>query len=68
MPLLVSTHSCTPRLPPSALVLSSEGARALECVQEAGTMLFVPQGWLHATINLDDTVALAMELGPSALR
>ena len=41
--------------------------RPLDCVQEAGTLLFIPEGWSHATINLEDTVGLSMELGPSAL-
>jgi hypothetical protein len=38
-----------------------------ELVWQAGTIMFVPQGWLHATLNLDDTVGISMELGPSAL-
>ena len=34
---------------------------------QAGTVIFIPQGWLHATLNLDDTVGISMELGPSGL-
>jgi hypothetical protein len=37
----------------------------LECVQESGEILFVPEGWLHATINLQDSVGIAVELGPT---
>jgi len=39
--------------------------QALDCVQEPGTMLFIPEGWSHATINLDDTIGIAIEVGPS---
>ena len=39
--------------------------KPLDCVQEAGTMLFVPEGWAHATINLDDTIGIAIEVGPA---
>jgi hypothetical protein len=35
----------------------------LECTQEAGDILFVPQGWHHAVINLADTLAAAVEIG-----
>ena len=32
----------------------------LECVQEAGTSLYVPPGWFHAVVNLEDrTIAIA---------
>ena len=40
--------------------------RPLECVQTAGTVLFVPEAWWHATINLADTVGIAVEVGPSS--
>ena len=36
----------------------------LECVQEAGEVVFEPAGWHHATLNLADSVGLAVELGP----
>ena len=35
----------------------------LRCVQPAGTALFVPSGWKHATINLEDSVGVAVEVG-----
>ena len=40
----------------------------LECIQQAGEVLFVPAGWHHATLNLADSVGLAVELGPRAGR
>ena len=36
----------------------------LECVQEAGEVVVVPAGWHHATLNLAESVGLAVELGP----
>jgi oxalate decarboxylase/phosphoglucose isomerase-like protein (cupin superfamily) len=32
--------------------------RPVECVVEAGEMVFVPHGWWHAVLNLDDSVAI----------
>ncbi len=29
-----------------------------ECVCEAGEMLFVPAGWWHMVVNLDDSIAI----------
>jgi len=34
-----------------------------ECVQEAGDVLLVPDGWAHVTVNLADSVGLAYEMG-----
>ena len=34
-----------------------------ECVQRAGDLLYVPAGWLHGVINLQDTVAIVKEIG-----
>ena len=31
----------------------------LECVQRAGDIIYVPEGWHHATVNLGDTGAIA---------
>ena len=36
----------------------------LECVQRSGDVVFVPEGWQHATINLANSVGIATELGP----
>jgi len=33
----------------------------LECVQHAGDVLFVPEDWSHATINLETSVGVATE-------
>ena len=41
------------------------GARALECEQRAGDVLFVPRLWGHGTLNLGETLGVAM---PFALR
>lgn len=40
-------------------------SRPIECVQEAGEVLFVPSGWEHATANEAESIGLAMEMGDS---
>jgi tetratricopeptide (TPR) repeat protein len=35
-----------------------------ECVQQPGELLFVPQYWYHAVLNVSDCVGVAVELGP----
>jgi len=37
--------------------------RPVECVQKAGEILFIPTGWFHGVLNLEDTVAVAVEIG-----
>ena len=32
--------------------------RPKECVVEAGEVIFVPRGWWHLVINLEETVAI----------
>ena len=51
---------------PSTLVDSSgraagEHARALQCTQHGGDLLFVPQSWGHAVLNEAESVAAAFE-------
>ena len=35
----------------------------LRCIQPAGSALFVPSGWKHATINIAPSVGVAVEVG-----
>ncbi len=35
-----------------------EGHRPLECVQQAGDILFIPSMWSHLTINIGETIAI----------
>ncbi|XP_076468981.1 uncharacterized protein LOC143299581 [Babylonia areolata] len=35
--------------------------RPLECVQQGGEILYLPEGFYHATLNIGDTVAVAMQ-------
>lgn len=41
---------------------SSRAAGALHCIQEAGDIVFVPDFWSHATINLEESIGFAAEL------
>jgi hypothetical protein len=38
-------------------------SQPIQCVQEAGEVLFVPTGWEHATLNDEESIGIAMELG-----
>jgi hypothetical protein len=37
--------------------------RGMDCVQHAGTMMFVPRGWVHMVVNIGDTVSVISEVG-----
>ena len=43
------------------------GATPLTCTQKSGQALFVPSGWLHAVLNLRDSVGVAVEVGDVAM-
>jgi hypothetical protein len=35
--------------------------KVIECVQEPGDLLFIPQGWAHGTLNLEPALAISQE-------
>ena len=37
----------------------------LECVQEAGNILFLPADWAHQTLNIETAIGLAHEFNES---
>ena len=37
--------------------------RPLECVLPSGRALFVPSGWRHLIVNVQDSVGVAVEVG-----
>ena len=37
--------------------------KPIECTQQAGDLIFVPQGWGHATLNWQESVGVAVEFG-----
>lgn len=41
----------------------ASSAPPLECVLGPGDWLYVPEGWYHGTINLEDSVAVSHQLG-----
>ena len=44
-------------------VLPSLPIKPIITIQEAGEMMFVPQGWAHGTINLNTCTGIAVEFG-----
>ena len=41
--------------------------KPIECVQQPGEVLFVPNGWFHAVFNIDEVVGIAFEIGHDKL-
>ena len=39
-------------------ISTRRGYRPLECAQQSGDILFVPQRWTHMTFNYGDTIAI----------
>ncbi len=37
----------------------------LECVQHAGDIIYVPSGWSHSTLNVDECIGHAIEFDTS---
>ena len=40
---------------------SESGSELIECVQRAGELLYLPEGWHHATLNYGETLAVAQQ-------
>jgi hypothetical protein len=47
--------------PAAGLFAAADDGRSLECTQEAGDILFVPEGWSHLVLNLQFVVGYAFE-------
>lgn len=41
--------------------LTHFGGDTWDCIQRSGELVYIPTGFLHATVNLDETVAVAMQ-------
>lgn len=46
-----------------SLPLYPESRKPIECTQQAGDLIYVPQGWAHATLNWQESVGVAVEFG-----
>ena len=44
-------------------VLPTMKQKPLKVVQRPGELLFVPTAWSHATLNLETTLGVAIEIG-----
>jgi hypothetical protein len=40
---------------------ATAAARPVECWQNAGELLYVPEGWHHATLNYGETIGIALQ-------
>eukprot|EP00747_Dinoflagellata_sp_TGD_P170962 gnl/TRDRNA2_/TRDRNA2_203822_c0_seq1.p1 gnl/TRDRNA2_/TRDRNA2_203822_c0~~gnl/TRDRNA2_/TRDRNA2_203822_c0_seq1.p1 ORF type:complete len:563 (-),score=89.94 gnl/TRDRNA2_/TRDRNA2_203822_c0_seq1:75-1763(-) len=38
-----------------------ESQKPLECIQKPGDVLYIPEGWYHAVVNLADSVAVSLQ-------
>lgn len=50
----------------AALRLVGEGGDSWDCVQYAGEAVLIPAGFVHATLNLDESVAVAVQCDDGA--
>lgn len=48
----------TPRHGGKAGKPSAETIRPIECIVNAGEMMFIPNGWWHTVLNVDDSIAI----------
>ena len=39
----------------------AEGFRPFQCVQEAGDILYLPEGWVHQTVNVGETIGIGAQ-------
>jgi hypothetical protein len=66
-----STHNCANAVPslPITTWLSQvyphlaarKSQMPQECIQRAGDLFYVPEGWAHGVVNLDDSVAVSFQ-------
>lgn len=59
-PNIYPTYTITDWLDQVLPILPLE-KRPIEVIQNAGDLIYVPDGWSHAVVNIDDTVALSFQ-------
>lgn len=55
-----------PDLPKAALQMLAQGDDFWDCTQHSGEAVFIPEKFLHATVNLDESVSLAVQCDDDA--
>lgn len=65
-PVLLSTPDWIRTLYPHPERQAELRAHGHDCIQRAGEMMFVPFRWLHAVVNIGDTVSIISEIGLAA--
>ena len=40
--------------------------KPVECVQESGETLFIPSDYVHCLLNIEESVGIAIEIGPES--
>eukprot|EP00931_Biecheleriopsis_adriatica_P000300 TRINITY_DN100319_c0_g1_i1.p1 TRINITY_DN100319_c0_g1~~TRINITY_DN100319_c0_g1_i1.p1 ORF type:complete len:484 (+),score=90.11 TRINITY_DN100319_c0_g1_i1:59-1453(+) len=61
--LLPPERAVYSKVPVADWMKAGRAEGSLECVQEAGDVLFVPSRWAHATLNVEASIGVAYELG-----
>ena len=65
-PVLLSTPDWIRQLYPHPERKAELRGYGHDCIQRAGEMMFVPKRWLHAVVNIGDTVSIISEIGLAA--
>jgi len=60
---ILPSHEWIRQLLPDPWRVEELRSHGMDCVQHAGTMMFVPRGWMHMVVNIGDTVSVISEVG-----
>ena len=60
---ILPSHEWIRQLLPDPWRVEELRLHGMDCIQHAGTMMFVPRGWMHMVVNIGDTVSVISEVG-----